>query len=55
MFQKSIATVVYYHDIPSDLIINLDETPLFYVSPGKYTFNLKETKNELILVADNKR
>ena len=31
-FQKCIATFVYDHDIPSDLIINLDQTPLSYVS-----------------------
>ena len=54
-FQKSIATAVYYHDIASDLIINLDQTPLFYVSPAKYTFNLKEAKNVPIKGVDDKR
>ena len=41
IFQKSIVTVVYDYDIRSDLIIDLAETPLFCVSLGKYTFNLK--------------
>ena len=34
-FQKSIATILYDYDIQSDVIINLDQTPLSYVSPGK--------------------
>ena len=54
-FQKSIATAVCYHDIPSDLIINLDQTPLFYESPAKYTFNLKGAKNVPIKGVDDKR
>ena len=33
-FQKAISTYVYDHDIPTDLIISLDQTPLSYVSPG---------------------
>ena len=44
-FQKAISTYVYDHDIPTDLIINLDQTPLSYVSPGKYTFNIKGAKH----------
>ena len=27
------------HDISKDLVINLDQKPLSYVSPGKYTCN----------------
>ena len=34
-FQKSIATVVFHHVIPSDLIISVDHTPLSNGSPGK--------------------
>ena len=41
--------------MPSDLIINLDQTRLSYMSPGKYTFNLKGAKNLSIKDADNKR
>ena len=28
VFQMSILKIVYEHDIPSELIINLDQTPL---------------------------
>ena len=38
-------TVVYNHDISADLVINLDETPLSYVSPVKHTFNFEGAKN----------
>ena len=53
--QKSIATLVYDHEIPSDLFINFDKTHLSYVSPGKYAFNLKGTINFPIKGADDKR
>ena len=55
IFQKAISTYVYDHDIPTDLIINLDQTPLLYVSPGKYTFNMKGAKHVLIKGVDYKR
>ena len=32
-------------DVPADLVINLDQTPISYVSPVKYTFNFKGSKN----------
>ena len=32
-FQKKISGVVFEHDIPKELIINLDRTPLSYVNP----------------------
>lgn len=38
-FQRNISTIIEDHDIPKDLILNLDQTPLSYVSPGKHTFN----------------
>ena len=38
-FQRCIASIIEEHDIPKELILNLDQTPLSYVSPGKYTFN----------------
>ena len=47
----SISKVVYEHDIPSELIINLDQTPLSHISPGKYTFNIKGTEKGI----DDKR
>ena len=54
-FQKAISTYAYDHDIPTDLIINLDQTPLSYVSPGKYTFIMKGAKNVPIKGVDDKR
>ena len=52
-FQKAI--YVYDHDIPTDLIINLDQIPLLYVSSGKYTFNMKGAKHVPIKGVDDKR
>ena len=43
-FQRAIAKAVSDHDIPMELVLNLDQTPLSYVSPGKYTFDLKGSK-----------
>ena len=45
IFQRAISAVVCNHDMPADLAINLDQTRLSYVSPGKYTFNFKSAKN----------
>ena len=45
----------FNHDIPADLLINLDQTPLSYVSPGKYTFNSKGAKNVPLKGVDDKR
>ena len=47
--------VVYNHDIPPELILNLDQIPLSYVSPGKYTFNIKGSSNVPIKGIDDKR
>ena len=44
-FQRAISTVLYNHDIPVKLVINLDQTPLWYVSPGNDTFKFKGAKN----------
>ena len=54
-FQRSISMVVYNHDIPLEFILNLDQTPLSYVSPGKYTFNIKGSSNVHIKGIDDKR
>ena len=32
-FQKKISGIIFEHDIPKELIINLDQTLLSYVSP----------------------
>ena len=54
-FQRAISTAVFDNDIPTSLILNLDQTPLSYVSPGKYTFNLRGAKNVPIKGVDDKR
>ena len=53
--QIVISTVVYNHDIPADPVIKLDQTPLSYVCPGKYTFNSNGAKNVPIKDLDGKR
>ena len=54
-FQPAISKFVSDHDTPLELVINLDETPLSYVSPGNYTFDLKGSKTLRIKGVDNKR
>ena len=54
-FQKKISGVIFEHDIPKELIINLDQTPLSYVSPGKYTFDVKGVKTVPIKGIDDKQ
>ena len=54
-FQRAISAAVLEHDIPSSLVVNLDQTPLSYVSPGKYTFSFKGAKNVPIRGVDDKR
>ena len=39
-YLREISRVVLKHDIPLDLFLNLGQTPLSYVSPGKYMFYL---------------
>ena len=38
-FQRVISAAISEHDISTSLVINLDQTPLSYVSPGKCTFS----------------
>ena len=54
-FQANIANAIIEHDIPDDLVINLDQTPLSYVSPGKYTMHQKGEKHVPINGLDDKR
>ena len=42
------------HDAPPALVLNLDQTPLSYVSPEKYTFSSKGSKNVPIKGIDDK-
>ena len=54
-FQKLISTAIADYDIPKDLFINLDQTPLSYVSHGKYTFNPTGAKIVSIKAIDDNR
>ena len=54
-FQHAISKFVSDHDIPLELVLNLDQTPLFYVSHGKYAFNLNDSKTVPIKGVDDKR
>ena len=54
-FQRTISTGILEHNIPPPLVVNLDQTPLSYVSPGKYTFSFKGVKNVPIKGVDDKR
>ena len=54
-FQWRIASILAEHDFPKELILNLDQTPLSYISPGKYTFNPKDAKTVPIKGIDDKR
>ena len=54
-FQCAIAKAVSDHDTPMELVLNLDQTPLSYVSPGKYKFDLKGSKTVPIKSVDDKR
>ena len=49
-FRKKISGAIFYHDIPKELIVNLNQTPLCYVSPGKYIFDVKVLKPFLLKV-----
>ena len=49
-FRKKISGAIFYHDIPKELIVNLNQTPLSYVSPGKYIFDVKVLKPFLLKV-----
>ena len=54
-FQRAISTTVLEHDIPTSLIVNLDQTPLNCVSSGKYTFSCSDAKNVPIKGVADKR
>ena len=43
------------HDVSSALVLNLHETPFSFVSPRKYTFSSKGSKNVPIKGLDDKR
>ena len=53
-FQRRNASIIEKHDIPKELILNLDQIPLSYVSTGKQTFNPKCAKTVPIKGIDDK-
>ena len=53
-FQRAISTAISSHDIPNFLVLNIDQTPLSYVSPGQYTFSCKGSKNVPIKSVNDK-
>ena len=52
--QKHISNDFEDGNIQIDLVVNLDQTPLSYVSPGKYTFNPSAAKTLPIKGIDDK-
>ena len=54
-FQRRIVSIIEEHDIPKEPILNLDQTPLSYVSPRKYTFNPKGANTVPVKGIDGKR
>ena len=54
-FQKKISGTIFEHDITKELIIILEQAPLSYVSPGKYTFDVKGVKTIPIKGISDKR
>ena len=49
-----ISGTIFYHDFPNELLVNLDQAPLFYISSGKYTFDVKGVKTVPIKAIDGK-
>ena len=54
-FQGKILNFILDHDVPSALVLNLDQIPLSYVSPGKYTFSSKGSRSVPIKGFDDKK
>ena len=54
-FQRAISKFVSDHDTPLELVLNLDQTPISYVSPWKYKFDLKGSKTVPMKGVDDKR
>ena len=44
-FQREIKQMQEWHQIPDDLIINFDQTPLSYVCSWDHTLNFKGVKS----------
>ena len=46
MFERAISKFFSDPDIALELVLNLDQIPLSYVLPEKYTFDLKGSKTD---------
>ena len=53
-FQRKISAGILEHNVPAPLVVNLDQTTLSFVSPGKYTFSFKDAKNIPMKGVDDK-
>ena len=53
--QRDIAQAVYDHEILKRLVFNLDQTPMNYISSGKYSFAPGGSKHVPIRGVDHKR
>ena len=54
-FQRTISTAILERNIPAPLLVNLNQAPLSYISPEKYTFSFKGVKNVPVKGVDDKR
>lgn len=54
-FQRNISNLVLQYGLPIDLVLNLDQTSLFYVFLGWYKFLSKGSRNSLVKGLDDKR
>ena len=43
-FQRKIQALIKWHDIPKDLVLNLDEMPLSYITAGNNTLEFQGAK-----------
>ena len=52
-YQRKIKQLQSWNDIPDDLIINFDQTPLSYVCSKNYTLEVRAQKTSLLLEREN--
>ena len=55
MFERAISKFDSDPDIALELVLNLDQIPLSFVLPGKYTFDLKGSKTDPVKGVDDIR
>ena len=44
-FQRKIQALIKWHDIPKDLVLNVDQTPLSYITVGNNTLEYEGAKS----------